>query len=483
MGKRMSLQICLRFLVIFGLVLGGILTLFHFGYYPIRLFTIGRSIESAYFYFQTLNLPLIVNDIDSTNELDEDAFDANLHYILMDENYHPVLSDEPLDQLRDREEDYKLTKEQYPKDARAVYENKSYGEQMVLRGKLMSAGQQFYLVIYRRTSLMHKYIQYAEKILINSMIMIWAIAVLILFLVVRKSTKPIQTFNEEVAAITDGNYTTRIDSNLRYEEYRESADRINDLAERLYSGKHELENYRYLIKSRRLVDTDEISRRRDLVAEVTHQLKTPLAIISSQLELEHEETDVDKKEYYYQSIMEEIDKLSILISQILRNAHDQAGAGVSFYPRHVSLSELLGELAPKYESWLRAQKILFHSEITPNVYAEADPMQVEIVVNNYLMNACKHTKPGKSILLRLIDEGDCCTIRVHNDGDGIPESNMSLIWNKYSQGSSEEGHSEVGLGLYIVKDIMSRHGGKYGVINDERGVEFYVSFLKEFQER
>ena len=482
MGRRLTRQICLRFMLIFALVLGGILLLFHFGFYSLQVHSIGRSVESAFSYFQTLDLAKIIEN-GSTYELDEDAYGDNLHFILMDENYVPILYNDPADPMKAPHYDYSREKDKFLDQAKAVFEEGENGDQVILKGRITSAGTPYYIVLYRRTTWLHRYIRYAETVLINVLIGLWFIASILLLIIVRRRTFMLNDFSEEISSIINGDYTRRIDTKLPYEEYTEAANRINDLAERLYRGKGELENYRYLLRTQTIVDTEEINRQREAVAIVTHQLKTPLAIISSQLELGHEETDPEKKEYYFQSIMEEIDKLSLLISEILRNATERGASGAAFYPRNISVTDLLDELAPKYESWLRSQGIEFVSEISRNVYAEADPFLLEQVVHNYMTNACKHTKTGKTIRLRLLDEGELCTIRVHNEGDGIPEVNRDHLWEMYYQGPGEENRMDVGLGLYVVRDIMLMHGGRYGAVDDETGVEFYVSFFKRLPGR
>ena len=218
-------------------------------------------------------------------------------------------------------------------------------------------------------------------------------------------------------------------------------------------------------------DLDEAER--NITAKITHQLKTPLAIISSQIELNHEESDPEKREYYYNSIMDEIDKLSLLISEILqsiRGAQQDSGFVICRQP----ISANVTVLCQKYENWVAASNIRFKSEIEDDVFVECDWIQIEQVLHNYMMNAFKHTKAGKTISLSLRKERDDVYIGVHNEGEWVPAADMERVWKSYYQGAGEQSDTEIGLGLYIVKDIMKKHHGSYGLFNDKTGVEFYL---------
>ena len=259
------------------------------------------------------------------------------------------------------------------------------------------------------------------------------------------------------------------------ETLQDAAEKLNEIAERMYRHKNELGNFRYIMDAQKNDVKSMETLRKEMTANITHQLKTPLAIISSQLELEMEETDPEKKEYYYHSIMEEIDKLSTMVREILRNAKEEKGDFKS-RPHSFNASDLLNEMSVKYENWLRSRNIRFEKSIEENVSLFADPVQVERVVNNYMLNACRYTKSGKTIRLSLKSSSDSCRIGVHNEGDGVPDAIRDQIWEGFFQGNEPSGDSNAGLGLYIVKNIMEEHGGEYGFVNDDTGVEFYVIF-------
>jgi signal transduction histidine kinase len=171
--------------------------------------------------------------------------------------------------------------------------------------------------------------------------------------------------------------------------------------------------------------------------------------------------------------MDEIDKLSLLISEILqtmRGKQQDTGFVICRQP----ISTYVAVLCQKYENWLAASDIRFKSNVEDDVCVKCDWIQIEQVLNNYMMNAFKHTRAGKTIALTLRKEHKDVYIGVHNEGEWVPESDMERVWKSYYQGAGERSDTEIGLGLYIVKDIMKKHHGSYGLFNDETGVEFYL---------
>lgn len=91
-----------------------------------------------------------------------------------------------------------------------------------------------------------------------------------------------------------------------------------------------------------------------------------------------------------------------------------------------------------------------------------------------MMNALKHTRQGKRICLSLSVNEKKAKIVVYNDGNGIAESDLGKIWEGYYQGENEDIHGDIGLGLYIVKDIVTQHKSICGVKNTRTGVEFWI---------
>ena len=139
-----------------------------------------------------------------------------------------------------------------------------------------------------------------------------------------------------------------------------------------------------------------------------------------------------------------------------------------------SLSELMKELMPKYEVWMRTNHFCWQSEIHTRSRVVFDKMEIELAANNYIMNAGWHTPKGGQIRASLKKENGGIRFSVYNEGEPIAQADKEKIWDCFYQGQEKKTeNAEVGLGLYIVKNIVSRHQGLCGMENLPDGVKFW----------
>ncbi|MDO5702873.1 MAG: HAMP domain-containing sensor histidine kinase [Lachnospiraceae bacterium] len=403
----------------------------------------------------------------------EDYYSEGVRYIIMDGNFDLISMNEPTEVYTRRKEWFILVGERFTGDAVAVYEEEPFGRQMALYGRIGSGDREYLVFLFVRLSALSGQIKFAQRISILYVIVTILLAAVIMYFVIIKGLKPFGEFPEVVDRVMEGDYGARILGKMPDEASRSMSKKFNMLLDSYSWDINVIENLRYVVKKSSRSGVNQAAAGREMSAQMTHQLKTPLAIISSQVELNKDETDPKKREFYYNSIMEEIDKLSNQISGILR-AVRKTDMEPGFVMSRMSLSKLISELCPKYESWLASKSITFESSMEGEIYTVCDGIQIEQAVNNYMMNASKHTKPGKTIRLTLRTENGSAYIGVHNEGKAISIIEIDQIWKRYFQASSERGDTETGLGLYIVEDIVKKHGGKCGAFNDSTGVEFYI---------
>ncbi|MDO4345097.1 MAG: HAMP domain-containing sensor histidine kinase [Eubacteriales bacterium] len=217
---------------------------------------------------------------------------------------------------------------------------------------------------------------------------------------------------------------------------------------------------------------------KEFVANVSHELKTPLAVISGQVEMLQSMGDNIDREYYFASIREEIDKMSDLVGNLL---------DLTIMDHHmkememcrVSLSDMMQYMVLKYDALFQKNRIKVTAELASGCEVRANRMYLEQAVNNYLMNAFQHTAQGKKIGIGLRKGTNCARIEVFNEGAQIAQEDLERIWQSFymkSRGSKEKETkiSNAGLGLYMVKKIVEQHGGTCGVENRENGVEFWM---------
>ena len=227
-------------------------------------------------------------------------------------------------------------------------------------------------------------------------------------------------------------------------------------------------------------DYQLLESQREFVANISHELKTPLAVVSSQVEMLEIAGDKIDRSYYYSSIHEELDKMSRMVGELLDfSMLDNQMSSMEM--SRVNVSEMIEYLLLRYDAMFRKNEIKVEQEIEKNCFAYGNRMYLERAVNNYLMNAFQHTEQGKRIRITLKKEKKQIRMEVYNDGEQIKEEQMDHIWDifyttsqKKKPVTSEKEVRNIGLGLFVVRKIVNKHKGSCGVQNMENGVLFWL---------
>ena len=216
---------------------------------------------------------------------------------------------------------------------------------------------------------------------------------------------------------------------------------------------------------------------KEFVANISHELKTPLAVISGQVEMLQSMGDGIDRAYYFESIREEIKKMSDMVGDLLDITiidHNMEHMEMS----EVDFSDLMEYMILKYDALFQKNKIKLGAEIARNSKVRANRMYLEQAVNNYMMNAFQHTAQGNKIQIRLEKEDGSVRLGVYNEGSAIEDGDEELIWESFYISDTQERQQQkiknAGLGLYMVKKIVELHQGMCGAENREGGVEFWM---------
>ena len=209
---------------------------------------------------------------------------------------------------------------------------------------------------------------------------------------------------------------------------------------------------------------------------MSHELKTPLALISGYAEglKEVVNDDEESRNFYCDVIMDETDKMNRMVMKLLSLNHLEDGSDVLEMTRF-DLTPLVRGVIDSSKLLAQKNEAAIEFDRTDSVYVSGDIYKIEEVVTNYVSNALNHLEGEKEIEIKLQDEGNRVKISVFNTGTPIPEADVPNLWNKFYKvdkaRTREYGGS--GIGLSIVKAIMESMNQKYGVINYENGVRFW----------
>ncbi len=222
--------------------------------------------------------------------------------------------------------------------------------------------------------------------------------------------------------------------------------------------------------------------RKSFISNVSHELKTPIAIISGYAEglCENISSDPEIINEYYQIIFDESQKMNSLVVELLELSKLDSDTQI-FTPSQFDIGQrvqlLLNHLSLQFEN--NGIKVINLIPENLSVYGHGD--KLEIVLKNYITNAIAHCSGDKEIILKCEDIENRYRFKVFNTGDPISDEDIEEIWDSFYRAdkSHERSENRFGLGLSIVKSIMTNHRCAFGVENVENGVEFMFEVAKE----
>ena len=251
---------------------------------------------------------------------------------------------------------------------------------------------------------------------------------------------------------------------------------INELSEALEETISELKtaNNELLKDIERKDKVDE--RRREFLSNVSHELKTPIALIQGYAEglKEGINEDAESREFYCDVIMDEAAKMNSMVKNLLTLNQLEAGNDVVNMERF-DVTALIKNYIASSEILLRQKEISVRMADYGSIYVWGDEFRVEEVFMNYFTNAINYAQKEKVIDVKVTKTQERVRISVFNTGEPIPQESVEHLWEKFYKvdkaRTREYGGS--GVGLSIVKAIMESMNQEYGVINYDNGVEFW----------
>ncbi|NUU60515.1 sensor histidine kinase [Paenibacillus agri] len=217
--------------------------------------------------------------------------------------------------------------------------------------------------------------------------------------------------------------------------------------------------------------------RKELIANISHELKTPLGIVKGFAEGLQDDVAIDKRERYLHLIVNETDRMNALIMDMLELSKFEAKA-IRLHPKEIYLGRLVRNVASSFDHQLVSKNLHIDILETEEWAVQADPRRLEQVVLNLLSNAVRYAEEHSTIRIEIqqASPGIIMT-RIDNVGPSIPEDDMERIWDQFyrAERSRDRKFGGTGLGLAIVKNILDLHGSRCGAENTKQGVSFYFT--------
>ena len=271
------------------------------------------------------------------------------------------------------------------------------------------------------------------------------IGVIFSIIVTKQLNKPILTIINSAKELEKGNYDVKFEGSNVAE--------LNELADVLTVAASEMKN------------TDEL--RRDLIANVSHDLKTPLTMIKAYAEKVRDLTykDDEKREKDLNVIISESDRLNGLVNDLL-NLSKLESNSVKLTLTEYDLRDQISDVLKRYDIVQEKEGYIIELDIPDEpVMIKADRARLDQVLYNLINNAIEHTGDDKKVYLSVKPRMNHYTVSVTDTGKGIKKDEIPLVWNRYYTNNKNHKRNVVGtgLGLNIVKTIFEKHGYEYGI--------------------
>ena len=331
--------------------------------------------------------------------------------------------------------------------------------QLGLTGKFEFQGQTRYVLLWVMVASIESSVSAFNHVSVWIVGAVLVAGALAAWLLARRITVPIQRIQQVSRKMAALDFSARADESVKVCELRDLAVSVNQMSGQLSCSIEELRKANSKLRE----DVDRQKRledmRREFVAAASHEMKTPLCLLQMYAEnLKNDISGIDK-DYYCDTIVDEVSRLSDLVSSMLElSAIENGLADMDMVP--LDLDVLCGSVMERMMPVLKQFQV--KTELQKGSTILGNSRFLEMAVENFLSNAAAHTPAGGviQVSVRTLERQVCLTVR--NQGICIPPEQLERIWDSFyktdrARVRTEETHA--GLGLAIVKNVVVRHGG------------------------
>jgi len=291
------------------------------------------------------------------------------------------------------------------------------------------------------------------------------LAMVIAYFISKSLSKPITKLTNSAKKLSNGNYN--VDFNVQSDILE-----IKELSESLEYAKSEIKK------------TDET--RRDLLSNVSHDLKTPLTMIKAYAEMERDlEISKEKHDNNMNIIIEEVDRLTILVNDILNLSKLESNME-TLKREEFDLTALINTILNRFKIFAYTKNYQFIFDYNKPLMIKADKQKIEQVIYNLVGNAINYTGDDHKIFINLIDTKKGIKVEIKDTGKGIKKDEINKVWDKYYKTEKKYKRNTIGtgIGLSIVKNIFLLHKYEYGIDSKEnQGTTFWFIIPKDKKEQ
>ena len=305
----------------------------------------------------------------------------------------------------------------------------------------------------------------------------------VLSVVSRRFSEPIVELNQIAKKMANLDFSQKYKSSYANDEVDMLGNSINKLSTTLEETIRQLQNNNIQLE-RDIEEKSQIDEmRKSFISDVSHELKTPIALIQGYSEglIENVNSDEESRKFYAEVIQDEATKMDRLVKRLLELMKLEYGK-MEFNNKEFNIVELENEILRKSVVMMEKENVVLEKNIdlSKEIMVYADDFYIDQVLTNYITNAIKYSIEvnGKKVVRienEVLTDSNKVRIKVFNTFEEFSKDDMIRIWNRFYKADESRNRDKggSGIGLSLVKAIMNNYGNGYGVRNVAGGVEFW----------
>lgn len=284
------------------------------------------------------------------------------------------------------------------------------------------------------------------------------LSLILAFFIARKFAEPVAAISRQAGRLARGDFDVSFDKGFCAE--------IDELAATLDHTALELSKVEKL--------------RRELIANISHDLRTPLTMVKAYTEMIRDISggDKERREAHLAVIETETDRLTLLVNDILDLSAIQSGNEI-VRMQDVNLSDLVNQVLSRFEPVFEYEGYTLQKTVEPDQYVQGDEQKLTQVLYNLMANAMNYIGQDMRVSVKLCNLGSRARVEIIDYGEGIAQDELPYVWDRYYKSKEHRRKTGTGLGLSIVKGILELHGARFGVISSAgNGSTFFFEINK-----
>jgi signal transduction histidine kinase len=410
---------------------------------------------------------------------------SNLQFVLANQDLECIYNSKQYSFDQDKNKykikanfDFKEKIHLFSKDAKPILKEKKNNKDILILYGIIERGDSSFYVLIRTPLQAIKEDMYETNffiIYVSGFALIMGTIVVYFF--AKRTAKPIEEIDRIALNVTNLNFSTRASENFTKDEVGRLAKNINIMADKLESTIFKLKFLNEELETEIEYKNNVDKIRKEFVANVSHELKTPLSVLSGYAELLKDNINGIDQDFYYNVIYDEVQNMSNLVTSLLEITSIENGISEMVF-EDINLTELVSNILYSNDILFTQKQLNYNFISDEHYYVSGNRLYLERAILNYLTNAIKYTEKNHSISVRIERNNKNIVLTIFNEGTSIDTEDLNRIWDRFyrtDKARTRDTEHNLGIGLYFVRTIMDAHNGKYGVRNIENGVEFWLS--------